>query len=284
MKTIENMRNIIGIAILTALIIPAMQHCAALPEKTEIPEAEQKALDKRLFDAIQSRNHNIVQNVLKQGANPNAHSDQWQPDTALIFAAKQHADERYTVSIIRELIKAGADLNSNDQPNNTALMWSAHKSNLTVAKKLINANTDLNMQDEYSRTALMNTMLCDRKSMITLLIKAGADDSLKSDAGSTALDLARSDEAREMLQQAVTARNHAFQNYTLSRPEATLQNAHGYLLNGPLAITPLAGIFLQYATEYVPIEVAKQRAIEATERQKRRAEKTRKNALLWRAQ
>ena len=139
--------------------------------------------------------------------------------------------------------------------------------NSEITKELINAHADLNIKDDSGCTALMSAIVLAQKPMIALLIKAGADDRLTNNEGCTVLDKAQSPETRQVVIQTLETRNRILHSYTQISPEAPLRNTYAYLVAGPLAIPPLARLFLQYATEYVPVEYARQRAIEATERQ-----------------
>ena len=178
------------------------------------------------------------------------------------------------------------------------------ESRLAVIEELIKAGADLNVQDNHGQTALVNAVACSdvyiKHRAIQLLIAAGADEALLTNNGLTALSLARSwaptagdvrGLAFEPLTQALKDRDNLVETCRLEheqgQPTKKFQGAYGYLLgvkdsDGPLPFSPLATIFIQYLPSYNPVAEAKQRAVYATERQRKRAEQTRARALEFR--
>ena len=110
--------------------------------------------------------------------------------TPLMEAAHYGRDQ-----IVRELIRAGADVNGKDIIKRTALhLASSSWGHSSVIKTLAEAGANLNVQDEDGVTPLMEAAKWGYANVVVELIRAGADVSVVSSqkwrsvaAGSTAL-------------------------------------------------------------------------------------------------
>ena len=106
--------------------------------------------DLDLLDAAIKGNISRLRELIKAGADVNTKDKKFGLTTLMMAASEGHAD------VVRELIKAGADLNAKGNLGFTALMYAALKGHADVARELIAAGADLNTKDnKLVQTALM---------------------------------------------------------------------------------------------------------------------------------
>ena len=106
-----------------------------------------------------------------------------------LIKAAEHGDTEK----VRELLDAGADINSADQWRDTVLMRAAAYGYANTVKMLLDAGADIDIQDKFGRTALMLTAAWGRTGIMELLIQAGADISIRDNDGKTAFDMLKED-------------------------------------------------------------------------------------------
>ena len=140
-----------------------------------------------------------VRQLIQDGLDVNSSGDRFDSFrvTPLMKAAASGHDQ-----VVRELIRAGADVNGKDKYKRTALHWASWWGQSNVVKTLAEAGANLNMQDEDGMTPLMKAAYWGRANVVVELIRAGADVSIVSShkcyinleesvaAGSTALHFA----------------------------------------------------------------------------------------------
>ena len=101
--------------------------------------------------------------------------------TPLMYAASSRRD-----SILREIVKAGVDVNARSKRGETALMASAVTG--MADENLLNAGADVNAVNDVGMTALMLLVQRGDPEEIKTLLRGGADARKKDSAGRTALD------------------------------------------------------------------------------------------------
>jgi ankyrin repeat protein len=98
------------------------------------------------------------------------------------FDKKKHADR---LTVLRLLIRAGANLNAQDHEGNAALHVTYEAD---IARALIENGANVNLKNANGETPLMKNFDTE---VTKLLIAAGADATLRDHEGKTAFDHAR---------------------------------------------------------------------------------------------
>jgi len=201
-----------------------------------IKTTKQKDIDLQFIEAVEQGNLALVQALIKKGANVNAKDSDTTPvlicalykarpkialelikagaDTrgycgnqALILAA-----EGGYLQIVQALIKAGANVNAQNDQGYTALM---RTDNLLIAQILIKAGANVNAkntEDEAGDTVLIQAAAYGDHQIVKTLIKAGANVNAKNNYGETALVLAKNSLVVQTLIQAGAYDNTALMN------------------------------------------------------------------------
>ena len=91
---------------------------------------------------------------------------------------------------VEELIKAGADLETRDHFEDTALIIASRNEYTDLAELLINSGANVNVSNKLGFTPLIVASFYNCNKILELLIKAGANINTKSKEGLTALDFA----------------------------------------------------------------------------------------------
>lgn len=134
-----------------------------------------------LLDAIRANNNNRIEALLRDGADPNS-KDETQA-SALMYAALYASPHALEL-----LIRAGAKVNHRDANGMTALFWAAHSYN--SAKILIEAGADINLKSGIGSTPLVTAAAYPGNTeLLQLMMDKGAD--IKTTvSGATALTMA----------------------------------------------------------------------------------------------
>jgi ankyrin repeat protein len=170
--------------------------------------------DALVADAVQHRDKQAVQSLLKQHADVNA--PQSDGATALHWAAyledaettglliragaKVNTPNNYGVTplalasangnraIIEQLVKAGADPNGAVRAGETALMLAARTGQVDAVKALLNGGADVNAKETWNgQTALMWAAAAGDGPIVQALVEHGADVHARSNSGGTPL-------------------------------------------------------------------------------------------------
>jgi ankyrin repeat protein len=130
--------------------------------------------------ASHNGNLKIVKELIKAGTNVNSVTDN---DTTPLM----YASSRGHLEIVKELIKAGAYVNIFGNYNNTALMLASEYGHLDIVKYLIRNGAYVNTFDKYRMTPLMLASEYGYFKIVKELIKTGADVKVVDDYNNTAL-------------------------------------------------------------------------------------------------
>ena len=111
------------------------------------------------------------------------------------------AMEKENPELIKDLIKAGIDLNITNEEGRTPLMMLALVGKNELVEAFIEAGADINKQDSLGQTALM--LAIDKypyPETVKILVKAGADFSIQDLNGDTAISIADRDGRKEIVE------------------------------------------------------------------------------------
>ena len=122
----------------------------------------------------------VVQILLKGGANPNIQEkDGW---TALMTASQNGHSE-----VVQILLKGGADPNIQRVEGKAALMLASVNGHLYVVKILLKSSADPNIQEKDGWTSLMSACTKGHSEVVKILLSGGADPNIQEKDGWTAL-------------------------------------------------------------------------------------------------
>jgi ankyrin repeat protein len=130
--------------------------------------------------AVEQGNLSALKTMIAAGANVN-------PDGCfLLTKAARYAD----IPMMKELIRAGADINAADENGNTPLLMAIKMIDIAPVKELISAGVDLNKPDLVGNTPLIVAAMNGKTQVVRLLVSSGAQLDIQNNAGQTALDIA----------------------------------------------------------------------------------------------
>ena len=122
-----------------------------------------------------------MKELLKAGADVNMENKLC--NTALMVAARMGH-----VYCVRELIKAGADVNIRTENGTTPLIAASHSTNENMSiSELLEAGAELNSADDNGDTPLMVAIKQGNESIVRLLLEKGSAVNAKNNRGETAL-------------------------------------------------------------------------------------------------
>lgn len=134
-----------------------------------------------LMNLIEHFNTSSALLVLKGNVNPNL------PD-AFGLTALSYALIRDNKQIVSALIKKGSDVNVRSENFKTPLMIAASDLSATVStiKLLLDAGANLDLKDKWGKTALIYAIENENEALVELLLTRGADVGLKDQNGHNA--------------------------------------------------------------------------------------------------
>ncbi len=146
-------------------------------------EKNQKMLNDQLIEATENDNTEIIEVLLKEGADINATNEDGQ--TALVIAAEKGHIETVQVLLTTPGINIDA---ANNKDGSTALMFAAQNGHTNIVNTLIDKGADVNAaNNKYGSTALMFAALCGNTEIVNNLIDKDANVNATDKDGLTAL-------------------------------------------------------------------------------------------------
>jgi len=168
-----------------------------IPEKMHVEVYElRKAKDPKdnglMLRPIDGVKGNITQSDIQWVTSEHNHSS----DKALIEAAQMDS-KKQSLDLAMRALTAGADINTQDEFGNTALMWAVGKGNVELVKILLNRKASVSKAEKQGRTPLMVAAHHGQNKIIGELLKAGADLEDQDDCQNTPLVFAVSEKHLE---------------------------------------------------------------------------------------
>ena len=130
--------------------------------------------------AIESQNYEIVKELLNHHADVNTQDEKG--DTALMCAIEYQKYE-----IVIELLNHHANVNVQDEKGNTALIRAIECQNYDIVIELLNHHADVNAQNEKGETAFMLATYFEYHDIVIELLNHHADVNAQNKDGTTAL-------------------------------------------------------------------------------------------------
>jgi ankyrin repeat protein len=121
--------------------------------------------------------------------------------TALIEASKFNR-----IETVRELIRAGANINSHDIGGETALYIASRDGHVEIVSELLAAGALVNAKFSGGWTALHNAARGGHNGVVYELLRFGADPKIKNNDSETAADIGRNDEVKTTISKAEAIR------------------------------------------------------------------------------
>ncbi len=161
----------------------------------------QRGLDPNLIEEVRGdsglilalrENSMKVFDVLVQARNINLDAKSLLGDTALMIAAYKG-----NLAAVKVLIGKGAQIN---QPGWTALHYAATTGNNEIVQLLLDNAAYIDAESPNKTTPIMMAARAGFILTVKLLLDEGADATLKNDAGMTAIDLARTNNQKDIVE------------------------------------------------------------------------------------
>ena len=156
---------------------------------------EQQNSDGRtpLIDMSKYGRPDITKLLIEKGANIDAQDKKGYTALILTIAAEEP-------DVANVLIEKGANLNLQSISGNTALIQAVSKGDIDIVNMLIEKGANLDMQYGNGDTALIWASVKGYADIVEMLVEKGANKTIRNKAGKTAMDLAASDDIRELLE------------------------------------------------------------------------------------
>jgi predicted DNA-binding WGR domain protein len=116
----------------------------------------------------------------------------------LDLVAKQKGNG--SVNRLKQLIRPGADINTQDHEGCTALRWAAYLKNAGIVTALITSGAELNIRCDKGCTPLMESSWKGNIEIVKMLLKHGAEVKVKDNDGHTILEYAHDSNSKEIIE------------------------------------------------------------------------------------
>lgn len=151
-----------------------------------------------LHEASAQSSLTLVKLLLRVGADPNSLDAGGHTPLYSLANECRNSGAR---SVVRALEECGANVNANGGVKRcTALHMAARRGNVEVAEALLECGADIEARDSLGETPLRRSVNCGKTQVAALLLKRGADLHSKGSRGLTPLLAARTSVMQELLQ------------------------------------------------------------------------------------
>ena len=141
-------------------------------------KANEKLVDACLYGDLKS-----ATDALKEGAD--VESD-YRGTSILIWACQEGYE-----NIVRLLVGFGANINAQDQDNETPLKKSIGENHITISSFLVDSGANVNLLCDGEGTVLHTACAYGYEEAVNLLLSNGADITIKDSDGKLPIDYAR---------------------------------------------------------------------------------------------
>jgi ankyrin repeat protein len=177
-----------GIAVggCTALYVAALQGqlpaCKVLVSGGAKVDASSDLGYTALMVAIDAGQEDVIDFLLRSGANVNPDVTPRVEDVGGLGGSTPlySAIRKEDISVIKKLLKRGADINRASAHGWTPLKSAAQQGNFEIVKLLLEAGADPNIADNTNYTPLMNAVSGQHENIVKILLKFKADPNVQS--------------------------------------------------------------------------------------------------------
>jgi truncated hemoglobin YjbI len=153
-----------------------------------------------LHEAAAAGNPGMVELLLSFGIDPNVPDG---GDHTPLYSVGNECALEGAGSVVRALVKAGADVNAGDGVKRcTALHMAARRGNVEAAGALLDCGANLEARDSAGDTPLRRSVNCNKIEVTALLLARGADIDSIGSKGITTFVAARTVVMKQLLQSA----------------------------------------------------------------------------------
>ena len=139
-------------------------------------------IDSILMRTTIKKSNDVLEVLLKHGADPNARSERYSYHAPIHIAARKN-----NIQVVDLLLKYGADPNILTQNGSTPLLKALKAKNPQLTKKLLDHGADPNISDKAHETPLHRASGRLDNGSLKLLLQYGANPNAKTKAGETPL-------------------------------------------------------------------------------------------------
>lgn len=144
-------------------------------KETEERERQKERGREMAIRGLAENDAGAIREAMELGWHPNGRMSQKGSLTALMLAARESAE-----SCVKALLEGGASVRERDSQEWTALHWAVNEGqNLGVVRDLIRAGADVNARGIGGVTPLMQAAMGGWQEAVEVLMEAGADASLE---------------------------------------------------------------------------------------------------------
>lgn len=201
------------------LLVLVMLSFAQAAGTTDYSKMSPNELDRALIIAVEKGSSDEVQTLVRLGANVNGEiivhesdgSGEGSCDRADFYTLLQYAASKGYLAIVKELIKAGVKVDTNNwviytsKLNSTALIQAAKNGHANVVIELIKAGANVNQSTDLGYTALIEAATQGHVDVVKELIKAGANVNQSTSMGDTPLIKAAENDHADVVRELIKA-------------------------------------------------------------------------------